>query len=429
MKKFITFCLVLLCTLIEAQTLNNSPDRITSLPGFGKVNDIELSGYLPIGNSEADAKLFYWFVESQRHTADTPLVLWLNGGPGAASMYGFFIETGPYEVTKKLTLKTRKFAWNKQANYLIIDQPAGTGFSYGKKGTFTNEAQAIEQLSYALLAFFAKYPELKSKPLFLAGESYAGKYIPQLALRLLKSKKPVNLKGILIGDGWVNPRIQQSMNADFAYSHGIIDQTTQKKVAVLYRQCALEIDKAQPSTRRANQLCSQIQELIKQESGKYSLANLHTGAEPDDSVMIRYLNQPEVRHALHIDPKVKTYTTFSSTVADVLEVGEQDSVADLYPILLKHGIRIMVYNGMDDAKDSNFMGTDQWLAALKWPEDEFKKAPTCAWRMNREEVGYVKMAGGLTQVKIRHAGHLAPADQPEILLTLLNHFIDGRRFC
>ena len=58
----------------------------------------------------------------------------------------------------------------------------------------------------ALLDFFVKFPELSSNIFWMAGESYAGKYIPDLAYKIdlynmqAKSKK-VNLKGILVGNG------------------------------------------------------------------------------------------------------------------------------------------------------------------------------------------------------------------------------------
>jgi hypothetical protein len=65
--------------------LTRSPDRVTYLPGWGCVNDLELAGTLPIGKESTPQKsdsprLFYWFVESRQHLPNTPLILWLNGG-------------------------------------------------------------------------------------------------------------------------------------------------------------------------------------------------------------------------------------------------------------------------------------------------------------------------------------------------------------
>ncbi|MCL9685560.1 S10 family peptidase [Legionella maioricensis] len=438
MKNYSILFLLLCCvfTLFAAQnkTLINSEERIISLPGFGKVKGLELAGYLPISDSATPSgNLFYWYVENRSPLADSPLVLWLNGGPGAVSMYGFFMENGPYIINKDGTLSERRYSWSQKANYLVIDQPAGVGFSYGEKNTYLNESEAMDQLYYAIQFFFQHHPELASKPFYLAGESYAGKYLPQLAMRIITGntgKQKIQLKGLLVGDAWVNPRLQQLANADYAYSHGLIDRNTQEKVLKLYHQCIKEIDKRTPSTRRANQTCEKIQALIIKESGGLNLANISKGVEPDDSTMIKYLNTPEVRQALHVDPRVQQFKTFSERVAKRLEIGEQDSVANLYPVILAAGVRVLIYNGLEDGKDSNFMSTDLWLSELNWPfKKEFANTARCVWHVDHQVAGYAKSAGGLTQVKIRHAGHLAPIDQPARLLDLFNHFISDQALC
>lgn len=53
---------------------------------------------------------------------------------------------------------------------------------------------------------FNKGPEFSNRSLYLSGESYAGKYIPDLADRILNNNmdeklKYINLKGVLIGNG------------------------------------------------------------------------------------------------------------------------------------------------------------------------------------------------------------------------------------
>ena len=419
----------------------NSIDRLTLLPGLGAINDVEFAGYLPLVGPDCiqercannAGNLFYWFVESRSNSKAAPLVLWLNGGPGAASLYGFFMETGPYRVRSDGTIVKRKFAWTEQAHYLMIDQPAGVGFSYGTAKSYVNEAEAMDQLYHALIIFFQRHPELAAKPLYLAGQSYAGKYLPQLATRILAGNskgQTIHLKGLIIGDGWINPRLQQFANMEMAYSHGLIDRTTRNKAEALYQRCVQEIDKAIPSTRQANQVCSKMQELIKKTSGDINLANIATDKELDDSAMIHYLNTPEVRKALHVDPRVKQFSSFSKMAANTLEIGEQDSVAHLYPQLLAAGVRVLIYNGLEDAKDSNFISTDLWLEALNWHgKKQFADASTCVWRIRGQVAGYAKTAEGLTQVKLRGAGHIAPADQPERVLDLLTRFIADQSFC
>ena len=58
----------------------------------------------------------------------------------------------------------------------------------------------------ALLDFFTKFSEFASNPFWLAGESYAGKYIPDLAEKIdlynrISGSKNIKLNGMLIGNG------------------------------------------------------------------------------------------------------------------------------------------------------------------------------------------------------------------------------------
>ncbi len=438
MNKIISLALLVFLgffSLAKSHTLTD--DRVLSLPGLGKVQDLEFAGSLPLSSKNSQqsiGNLFYWYVENQEQSENAPLILWLNGGPGAASMYGFFMENGPYNINSDLTLKKNAYSWTAKADYLVIDQPAGVGLSYREANSYANEAEAIDQLYEALNLFFTRHPQLKKKAFYLAGESYAGKYLPQLAIRIIQGnnskKETIQLKGLLIGDAWVNPKVQQSANVDFAYYHGLIDQQDRQQVSKLYKECAKEIDKHTPSSRRANYLCTKIQNFIQEKSGQLNLTNIAKGVEPDDKKMSTYLNNPQVRQALHIDPRLKQFSTFSEAVAYQLEIGEQDSVAELYPEILKAGVKVLFYNGLEDGKDSNFLSTNLWLAQMKWAYiKEFNQAIRCPWFLEKNVAGYAKTAQGLTQVTIRNAGHLAPIDQPAALLDLVNHFIQDKPLC
>ncbi|MQM00187.1 hypothetical protein Taro_032919 [Colocasia esculenta] len=69
--------------------------------------------------------------------------------------------------------------------------------------------------------WFERFPEYKHRQLFLAGESYAGHYIPQLATLLLKSKE-FNLIGILVGNPLLNYGVDTTATYAFFWSHGVI---------------------------------------------------------------------------------------------------------------------------------------------------------------------------------------------------------------
>ncbi|KAF0747662.1 hypothetical protein AaE_007642 [Aphanomyces astaci] len=73
--------------------------------------------------------MFYWLVESESNPSTDPLVLWLNGGPGCSSLGGFFTDLGPFVVQSDLSVKRNPYAWNRKANMVFLESPAGVGFS------------------------------------------------------------------------------------------------------------------------------------------------------------------------------------------------------------------------------------------------------------------------------------------------------------
>ena len=65
----------------------------------------------------------------------------------------------------------------------------------------------------------------------MAGESYAGHYVPAVSNRVYKynqavaPEKRINLKGIAIGDGYTNPGIQYGAYADYALMMNLIGKS------------------------------------------------------------------------------------------------------------------------------------------------------------------------------------------------------------
>ena len=64
---------------------------------------------MPCGSSQG-YRLFehYFFVESEGNPSTDPVIVWTNGGPGASSMFGLFVELGPFYLSAQ-SLKTEDF--------------------------------------------------------------------------------------------------------------------------------------------------------------------------------------------------------------------------------------------------------------------------------------------------------------------------------
>ena len=105
-----------------------------------------------------------------------PLVIWLQGGPGGSSLFGLFIEHGPYYVNKDQQVVARNITWAESYNMLYIDQPAGTGFSFtdDEHGFATNQVDVANGLYETMRQFYIIFPDLLHNDLYITGESYAG---------------------------------------------------------------------------------------------------------------------------------------------------------------------------------------------------------------------------------------------------------------
>lgn len=165
----IVCCALLLhCKVVDGESvlLKGSPPGMKEEQCFNAY-----AGYLPVGNEKS---LFHMYIEATSEPEKKPWVLWLNGGPLCSSFGGLFTELGPYVIDKEMTVSTNPYAWNKVANMLFVEQPAGVGFSYPMGAT--NDTITAEDTYEALIAFLADHPELKDRPFYIAGESYGGHY-------------------------------------------------------------------------------------------------------------------------------------------------------------------------------------------------------------------------------------------------------------
>ena len=113
------------------------------------------------------------------------------------------------------TLFLNAFRWTKLANLLIRNLPPPIGFSYcdpaGPSGDGYscgpwNDTSVAKHSALFLKTWLTEegyFPELRSRPLFLVGESYAGIYVPGFAQAMLDDPVPgLNFRGFAVGDGF-----------------------------------------------------------------------------------------------------------------------------------------------------------------------------------------------------------------------------------
>ena len=88
------------------------------------------------------------------------------------------------------------------ANVLFLESPAGVGYSYSNTTadySRSGDNRTADDAYLFLANWMERFPEYKGREFYLAGESYAGHYVPQLAHAILRHASPaINLKGILV---------------------------------------------------------------------------------------------------------------------------------------------------------------------------------------------------------------------------------------
>ena len=147
------------------------------------------------------------FYFSLSDSTKDPLIFWLSGGPGCSSNVALFAEHGPYRIESPTSIKYNPDTWIQKSSVVYLDQPLGTGLSYTKGNVPKDSSAAAVDIYLGLLAFFRLFPEYQKNDLYIAGDSYAGKFIPYFFEYLNStSNAPLfNIKGAIIGNPLLNP--------------------------------------------------------------------------------------------------------------------------------------------------------------------------------------------------------------------------------
>ncbi|ETS76921.1 hypothetical protein PFICI_10795 [Pestalotiopsis fici W106-1] len=144
-------------------------------------------------NVTDDKSMFFWFVESRESPNDRPVVIWLSGGPGASSLVGLFNEVGPCSINEHSNATfSNHDSWTNHANMLFIDQPVGVGLSLLQNGSKypSNLEESSPDFTQMLKIWYGEiFPQFGKVPLYIAGESFGGRYVPRYAADIVRQKQ------------------------------------------------------------------------------------------------------------------------------------------------------------------------------------------------------------------------------------------------
>ena len=94
------------------------------------------AGYLPVDIARS---YYYVYRPSESNPSKDPLVVRVSAGPGCSSLYSWLYSKGPFIFVPESTdFRFNPNNWNKEANVLFIEGPAGVGFSVDNSGMKRN---------------------------------------------------------------------------------------------------------------------------------------------------------------------------------------------------------------------------------------------------------------------------------------------------
>lgn len=432
-------------------------DRVFSVPDMATFDTYPLySGYL---QAQPDKFLHYMFVESQSNPATDNLIIWFNGGPGCSSMLGFAQEHGPYQMMSGTNYwQINNWSWNREANMLYIEAPAGVGYSYctdlNACNSYSDQTTATDNLN-AVLDFFTKFPEFGTNDLYISGESYAGIYVPWLTQAIDDYNtanaaddtvfKP-NLRGFMVGNGVTNydydctPAYVEMGYWHSLYSTAIYDQMKANNCnyggfsPVYDSTCADLLDQFNTLTQDVNVydifgICYGLGPYPQLYNGEHGFTASDYTPFLKGSLSLppctfgtpieAYFNRQDVKDALHISPDAPEWKLCSTRVGLEYQSDSRGSQFIYEALLGKY--RMLHYSGDIDGAVPT-IGTQNWIASLGWPVVSYWNS----YLVDGQVGGYWESyQGDFTFGTVHGAGHMAPQFKPPQTYYLIFNWING----
>lgn len=379
-------------------------------------------GYIPI-SSTYDSAMFYALrgddTVSPSVRAQRPLVMWLQGGPGATSMFGDFLENGPVKLEKSGKLVNRTHSWANYANMLYVDNPVGTGFSYTRdpRGFSTTDEEIAANLVTFMKGWLAKHTEFQNKPFWVFCESYGGKMVAYFGAALAKAVEagevPTAFKGVALGDGWVDPISCMYSYGPYLKSFSQITDDQVKNVTTYaeWAQDALERGNGTMSTNWWGVQQGYITEFTHNVNWYNDLYYYDYTAE---SALNSFLPGAFETSLGSLIPANVSFGKQSNEVfARMAGSFMHDGVRQVQE-MIDRNISVNVYGGQVDLIVDTLC-IQAWMAKLPWSKlSKFQAAQRKAftepgkWNV----AGFVQSYENFAFWQINKAGHMVPLDQP-----------------
>ncbi|KZT71626.1 alpha/beta-hydrolase [Daedalea quercina L-15889] len=425
---------------------------VRSLPGLHQDETHPLrifSGHLPSDpnatnapTTEVTAHLFFLMIKNRRTADKERIVFWFNGGPGCSSFDGLMMEVGPWRLDGKGGLNVVEGGWEEYTTMVYIDQPAGAGFSYTSSDQYLHElTDAAAHIVQFLNNFYDVFPEYKDVDTYLAGESFAGQYIPYFADAILNSPLNIPLRGVAVGNGWIDGRHQYPSFLPYAVKHGLIEENSEewKHGKQATDNCMKEMEKYKDFEPVKVSVCEGVMhEVVRSKSrkvnGKDMCLNIYDVRLEDEAPacglnwppymkpMYAYLRRPEVVRAIHASAASQTWTECRGSIHHAFNTAHSQSAVTVMPRVLSK-IEMLLFAGDQDLI-CNYIGIENLIQAMTWNgATGLGTVKTQPWSVNGTPAGTWVSSRNLTYAKIFNASHMVGYDVPHITHDMMLRFM------
>ncbi|GAU23680.1 hypothetical protein TSUD_304550 [Trifolium subterraneum] len=407
------------------------------LPGFqGPLPFLLETGYIEVSETETDenAEVFYYFIESENNPKEDPLLLWLTGGPGCSALSGLVFEIGPLtfindEYNGSLpNLALRSHSWTKVSNIIFLDLPVGTGFSYPKTESAVQQStwKLVHNAHQFLRKWLIDHPKFLSNEVYIAGDSYSGIPVPIIVQEISYGNDDglqpwINLQGYILGNPLTTPK-----NDDYRipFSHGmalISDELYQTISSVCMAHilepiCESDFIDAIEVPRRTV-LINKADHTLFSSSLTMPPLNCQTHVY---FLSPYWANDDNVRKALHI--RKGSIGKWKRCNQDIPYKDETLNSFPYHANLSRKGFRSLIYSGDHDMKVP-FLATQAWIRSLNYSiVDDWRQ-----WYYNDQVAGYMRTySNRMTFATVKGGGHTAPEYKPEECLVMFSRWISNK---
>lgn len=405
----------------------------------------QYSGYLDVGT---DMHMWFWFFAARNSPTDAPLVLWLNGGPACSSMIGLFQEHGPCHFVDDATEPSlNEYSWNTYANMLYVDQPIGTGFSYGTDPV-TSTVSAAEYVWKFLQNFYEAFPDYESRDFGLWTESYGGHYGPEFAAYFESQNsaidagtidgEKINLVAVGINNGWIDPALQYQAYPIFAYNNTykqLINERQYEKYMTAYtEECVPAMEDCTGLTGNnaaclsGDSTCASAVESPIEEANNFNVYDVlePRSAESTDppETYVDYLQSSSVMTAIGAQT---TYGECPDGPYTKMVSSGDEARSFLEPLseVVQSGVNVLIWAG-DLDWICNWYGSQLVVNSINYTDSaKFQSTELSEYTVDGESHGQFKSVGNLNFLRVYEAGHEVPYYQPAAALQAFTQIMKG----